>query len=114
MSMPILIAALTALLVLIQYPLWVGKGGWLRAWELDRQVHAQREENERLKERNLSLAEEVKDLRFGQEAIEERARVELGMVKRGEIFVQVVQPESAASTIARQAITAPAPSKQSE
>ncbi|MCC7059117.1 MAG: cell division protein FtsB [Burkholderiaceae bacterium] len=80
---------LAALLLLIQYPLWLGKGGWLRVWELDRQLHAQELVNQRLVARNQTLEAEVDDLQAGKQAIEERARYDLGMVKPGEIFVQI-------------------------
>jgi len=80
---------LASLLLLIQYPLWLGKGGWLRVWELDRQRHAQEDVNARLAARNGALQAEVDDLRAGKQALEERARYELGMVKPGEIFVQI-------------------------
>ena len=89
MRWPILI--LIALVVLLQYPLWLGKGGWLRVWEVDRQLHAQREENLRLEQRNAALAAAVNDLKSGNEAIEERARFELGLTRPGEIYVQIPQ-----------------------
>ena len=77
--------------VLIQYPLWLGKGGWLRVWEVDQQISAQREINGRLKARNGALNAEVRDLKQGFEAIEERARSELGMIRQDEIFFQLVE-----------------------
>jgi cell division protein FtsB len=80
---------LSVLVVSLQYPLWLGKGGWLRAWELDQQLMSRREQNRRLEQRNASLDAEVQDLKSGTEAIEERARYELGLVRPGEIFVQV-------------------------
>ena len=80
-----------ALALLLQYPLWFGKGGWLRAWDLDRQVTAQKKTNDDLKRRNAGLEAEVKDLKNGLEAIEERARFELGMVKDNEVFFQVLE-----------------------
>ena len=82
---------LAVLLLLIQYPLWLGKGGWLRVWDLDRQVRAQRDVNLKLESRNAGLDAEVRDLKTGFDAIEERARFELGLVKEGEVFVQVPQ-----------------------
>ena len=85
--------ALLALLVLLQYPLWVGKGGWLRVWEADRQLQQQRENNQPLEVRNAGLDAEVRDLKQGYDAIEERARFELGMIKNDEVFVQI--PEKA-------------------
>ncbi len=88
--MKILAGILGALIVLIQYPLWLGKGGWLRAWEVDRQVDAQRAKNRQLQQRNATLEAEVRDLKQGSEAIEERARHDLGMVRNDEVFFQIV------------------------
>ena len=85
--------ALAALLLLLQYPLWLGKGGWLRVWEYDRQLVQQKEANRKLETRNGGLDAEVRDLKQGYEAIEERARFELGMIKQDEVFVQI--PERA-------------------
>jgi cell division protein FtsB len=82
---------LVALLILLQYPLWFGKGGLLRVREMERQVAAQREVNQSLETRNASQEAEVRDLKSGYEAIEERARYELGLVKEGEVFVQTPQ-----------------------
>jgi cell division protein FtsB len=82
---------LVVLIALLQYPLWLGKGGWLRVWDYDRQLQAQRETNQKMEQRNAALDAEVRDLKSGYEAIEERARYELGMIKEGEIFVQVPQ-----------------------
>ncbi len=78
------------LMLLLQYPLWLGKGGWMRAWDLERQVDAQTRTNDGLKRRNAGLEAEVKDLKNGLEAIEERARFELGMVKDNEVFFQIL------------------------
>ena len=82
---------LVILSALLQYPLWLGKGGWLRVWEVDRQLAAQREVNQKLETRNAGLDAEVRDLKSGYEAIEERARYELGYIKPDEVFVQVPQ-----------------------
>jgi cell division protein FtsB len=81
---------LLALILLWQYPLWFGKGGWLKVWEFDRQVEAQKKTNQQTKIRNAILDAEVRDLKQGTEAVEERARSELGMIKPGETFFQVV------------------------
>ncbi len=83
--------ALVALIALIQYPLWLGKGSWFRVWEVDQQIKSQREQNAKLQSRNLILDAEVRDLKQGFEAIEERARSELGMIKQDEIFFQVLE-----------------------
>ncbi len=88
--MRILALALAALILLLQYPLWLGKGGWLRVWDLDRQVRSQQERNAGLQRRNEVLDAEVRDLKQGVAAIEERARYELGMIKQDEIFFQIV------------------------
>ena len=85
--------ALIALLVLLQYPLWLGKGGWLRVWDVDHQLQQQKEDNKKLEVRNAGLDAEVRDLKQGYDAIEERARFELGMIKQDEVFVQI--PEKA-------------------
>jgi cell division protein FtsB len=90
--MRLILLSLAALLLLIQYPLWLGKGGWLRVWDLDQQVDAAREKNQELKARNAKLASEVEDLKEGTGAVEERARYELGMIKENEIFIQVLEP----------------------
>lgn len=82
---------LVILIALLQYPLWLGKGGWLRVWDVDRQLAAQRETNQKLETRNAGLDAEVRDLKSGYEAIEERARYELGYIKPDEVFVQVPQ-----------------------
>jgi len=92
--MKILGFVLAVLIVLIQYPLWLGKGGWVRAWDIDRQLAAQKAHNDRLQARNGALEAEVRDLKQGSEAIEERARFELGMVRQDEVFVQIVEPRS--------------------
>ena len=90
--MRLILIVLTALLVLIQYPLWLGKGGWLRVWDLNRQLDSALDKERELKARNDKLAGEVQDLKEGTGAVEERARYELGLVKEGEIFVQILQP----------------------
>ena len=80
---------LTVLVALLQYPLWFGKGSWLRVWDVDQQLRAQQEINRKLQLRNAGLDAEVRDLKQGYDAIEERARFELGMVKDDEVFVQI-------------------------
>jgi cell division protein FtsB len=92
------------MIVLIQYPLWLGKGSWLRVWEVDQQIRAQRDTNLQLKARNDGLEAEVRDLKVGVEAIEERARSELGMIRNDEIFFQVLdaaRPSSSGEPVAR-------------
>ncbi len=88
-----LTVGLFSLAILLQYPLWVGKGGWLKVWDYDQQLQQQREANHKLEIRNAGLDAEVRDLKQGYDAIEERARFELGMIKQDETFVQI--PEKA-------------------
>ena len=90
--MKALAALLAGLVLALQYPLWFGKGGWLKVRELDRQLAEQRAGNERLKARNDALDAEVRDLKHGLGAIEERPRLELGMIRQDEVFYQVVTP----------------------
>jgi len=85
-----IIAALFVLFVLLQYKLWFGEGSMMEVWKLDRAIVVQGAENAQLLERNQALAAEVADLKQGVDAIEERARRELGMIKKGETFFQVV------------------------
>jgi cell division protein FtsB len=82
--------ALAALIALLQYPMWLGKGGWLRVWETDQKVHAQHANNQKMLVRNAALDAEVRDLKQGLDAVEERARSELGMIRQDEIFFQVM------------------------
>lgn len=82
--------ALVLIIGALQYPLWFGKGSWLRVWEVDRQIAAQKAHNDTLKARNASMDAEVRDLKQGYDAIEERARSELGMIKQDEVFFQVL------------------------
>ena len=95
--MRLLALALVLMIAAIQSPLWFGKGGWLRVWDLDRQIEAQRGTNLRLAARNAALDADVKDLKQGYDAIEERARSELGMVKQDEVFFQLLQPTPSAT-----------------
>ncbi|SFM96261.1 cell division protein FtsB [Dokdonella immobilis] len=83
---------LLILLIALEVKLWVGQGGMAEVWRLEKSVADQKHENEALKARNDALAAEVANLKDGDEAIEERARSELGLVKPGEQFYQVVEP----------------------
>jgi len=90
--MRLLLIVLVLLTAFIQYPLWFGKGGWMRVHELQLQIAEQHETNEALEARNNALAAEVQDLKSGTQAVEERARGEMGMVKEDEVFVQLLAP----------------------
>lgn len=83
--------AFVVLIAALQTPLWFGKGGWLRVWEISREVDAQRAHNDKLRARNATLAAEVHDLKQGYDAIEERARYSLNMIKPDEMFVQILE-----------------------
>lgn len=116
---------LVALIAILQYPLWLGKGGWLKVWDYNRQLAEQQAVNRQLEARNAGLDAEVRDLKQGYDAIEERARFELGMVKDGEVFVQLPDrrapadappsPKGAAGTAAgsRPAVSPSTPPAQS-
>jgi cell division protein FtsB len=86
-----LVVFLLILLVYMQYKLWFGEGSLQDVWELHQDVEFQRQENIELRERNAALEAEVRDLQQGLDAIEEHAREDLGMVKEGETFYQVVE-----------------------
>lgn len=78
----------------LQWPMWFGKGSWVRVMQIESQLADQRKTNEALLTRNRGLTAEVHDLKQGQEAIEERARSELGMIRAGETFFQILLPQS--------------------
>ena len=89
--------ALLVLFVALQLKLWTGTGGVPEVWRLETRVEEQARDNESRRARNAALAADVEDLKSGREAVEERARSELGMIKPGETFYQVVEPEPSAS-----------------
>ncbi|WP_324780468.1 cell division protein FtsB [Thiobacillus sedimenti] len=84
--------ALAIAIALLQYPLWLGQGGWLQVREGMQKIELQRALNQRLQTRNASLLAELNDLKQGRDAIEERARNDLGMMAPDEWFVRVVRP----------------------
>lgn len=92
MGLRSILTILIVLFLLLQYRLWLGTGGLVRLWQINQAVEQQLQENDQLEERNLALEAEVIDLKRGLEAVEERARSELGMIKKGETFVQIVTP----------------------
>ncbi|MGD8712871.1 MAG: cell division protein FtsB, partial [Thiohalophilus sp.] len=89
--MRVLIAILLILFVLLQFDLWVGEGSLATVWHLKQEIQKQKTENQQLQERNRTLEAEVEDLKQGMRALEERARDELGMIKEGETFIQVIE-----------------------
>src|SRR5690606_40700128 len=95
-GLKLVLVALAALLVWLQYRLWFGGGGEREVAVLQERVDQQRRQNEGLGQRNAALAAEVADLKSGEAAVEERARSELGMIKPGERFYRVVDDERAA------------------
>jgi cell division protein FtsB len=94
MTIRVIAGVLFTALLALQYRLWISDDGMRDVWRLEAAISAQREENDRLRERNLTLAAEVRDLKEGRTAIEERARTDLGMIGENETFFQVVQPDS--------------------
>jgi len=99
--MRVIVAGLAVLLIVAQWSLWVGHGGWLRVWDLQRQLAAQRDSNAAAAARNEALATELDSLRQGREAVEERARYELHMMRADETFFQFVPASAAAAVPAR-------------
>lgn len=89
--MRLLNLVLFVLILLIQYPLWMGKGGWFNMRDLQQQVQKLEFNNQALAARNNALEAEVQDLKTGKSAVEELARNELDMIKSDEIFVQIIK-----------------------
>ncbi|MFW0089517.1 MAG: cell division protein FtsB [Coxiella endosymbiont of Haemaphysalis qinghaiensis] len=81
-----------ALFFLLQYQLWFETGGILSVYRLRKNLHYQVAENKKLAERNAVLMADIFDLKHGNQAIEERARNDLGMIKKGEVFYQIPNP----------------------
>ena len=92
--MRVSIMVLMALILVLQGMLWFSDDGIRKVRQLSAAVEAQQQDNERLETRNQNLQAEVEDLRERLEAIEERARTDLGLVRDGETFYQVITPET--------------------
>jgi cell division protein FtsB len=90
----IIIAILLVLLVMLQYQVWLGEGGLPEVLKLETESAAVQQDVERLQERNKALEAEVLDLKTGLQAIEERARNELGMIRKDEVYYQVIEDTS--------------------
>lgn len=88
--MRIIAVILSLLFLVLQYDLWIGEGSFRTVWRLNEDITEQKKENNKISQRNESLVAEVNDLKKGDAAIEERARNELGMIKKGETYIQVV------------------------
>lgn len=88
--MRLLFLLLFVLTALLQYPLWFGKGGWRNVWDMQKQVARQHAANDSMRARNAAMQAEVQSLQNGTAAIEERARTELGMMRPGEVFVEML------------------------
>lgn len=95
--MKVLIIALSVLLLMLQVKLWTGAGGFAEVDRLESSVAEQEALNEKYRQRNDALIAEVHDLKNGLTAVEERARTDLGMIKEGETFYQVMQTAPQAS-----------------
>ena len=91
--MRLIVIALVFLFVLLQYEFWFAKGSVLSAWKLKDHISTQQLSNDKLNQRDLALRADITDLKSGNKAVAERARMELGMVKRGESFYQVIHPD---------------------
>ncbi len=112
LRLPTLTQVLLAALVLMQWPLWFGQGGWFHVWRLERELEERREKVQAQREQIEALEAEVRDLKTGLSAVEERARYELGLKRPGEKFFQFSQPATApngASGSAQGPLKPPAP-----
>jgi len=98
MTLRVVAVLLLVALLALQYRLWVSPNGMRDVWRTQQAIEAQAEENARLAERNKTLAAEVRDLKEGRIAIEERGRTDLGMIGTNETFFQVVPPAAAPAT----------------
>lgn len=92
--MRIITIVLVVGIIALQWPMWFGKGGWYRVWQIDDSLNRQRELNAQLVVRNAALAADVMDLKTGTASIEERARNELGMIKKDEVFFHIIEPHN--------------------
>ena len=92
--MKLIVAILFVLLIWLQYKLWLGDGGIPEVIQLEEEIESVQEDVDKLQERNRALDAEVVDLKKGIEAIEERARSEMGMIKKDEVYYQVIDIET--------------------
>ena len=93
----IFVIVLALLITALQYHLWFGEGSWPRAQAVREKFELQMSENEKLQQSNATMEAEVLDLKTGLDAIEERARVDLGLVRQGDVYFQIIQPEKGES-----------------
>jgi cell division protein FtsB len=94
LAVKIALYILLGLLIALQYPLWLGSGGLVSLWKLKSEIAVQKTENASLRQHNSALEAEVQDLKQGLASAEERARLELGMVKKGESFYQIIENQN--------------------
>jgi cell division protein FtsB len=92
----VVVALLALLFAALQYHLWFGEGSWPRAQAERSKFEVQMIDNERLQQSNATMEAEVLDLKTGLDAIEERARADLGLVKQGDVYYQIIQAEKPA------------------
>ena len=88
-----IVYSLIGLVIVLQATYWFSQHGWIKHQQLQQEIGQQRTENKQLRLRNERLHAEAKDLKTGTEALEERARSQLGLIKKGETFYQVIEPE---------------------
>lgn len=105
--MRILTGILLGLFLLVQYPLWLGKGSWVQVWSTQEKLAQQQQLNTQLTARNAAMYAEVHDLKQGLGAIEERARNELGMVRKNEVFFQILDTAPPSSVAINPIVTDP-------
>ena len=89
----VILGGIVVLFLVLQYVVWLSDFGYLRLVQLERKIVVQEQDNDLLEKRNQRLRAEVIDLKQGTAALEERARIQLGMIKSEEIFFQVIEPD---------------------
>ncbi|WP_456446991.1 cell division protein FtsB [Thiolapillus sp.] len=94
----LLFVVLLAMFLVLQYRLWVGQGSQAEVYRLQQQIERQQARLADMRDRNEKLRAEVQSLKDGLDAVEARARLDLGMIKEGETFYQVIEPDDAAAT----------------
>ena len=104
----LVLAVLLICFILLQRELWFGQGGLLHGWRLEAQVRHQQKQNAALKRSNAEHLQEVKNLKSGTAAVEEHARTDLGLVKKGETFYQIVHAPKAGSARSESTVARPA------
>lgn len=113
--MKYLITVMAVLLIMLLVSLWVGHGSYPAKWQLENEIKAMKEQNNIQREKNRQIRAELEDAQSGNDAVEERARSELGMIRSRETFYEVILDKNKASSdLSTQAVDTSAPVASSE